>query len=138
MDDFFNTIYYYTNDFYSTELDNYLYETVAGYLHIGLVMLITSCIASALYYYLFEPVRRQNMIWFLTAGVNAIVNLIFAMWYTMTPLINNEIDSRDGWSYLDCTFFSITNVLWSFIFYVVVALFIKWWSLAKYVPFRRF
>lgn len=138
MDDFFDTIYYYTRDFYSQELDNYLYGTVAGYLHIGLVMLITTCIISALYYYLFKPIRRQNLLWFLSAGVNAVLNFIFALWYTMTPLINNEIDSKDEWSYVDCTFFSVTNIWWSFVFFVLVALIIKWWSPAKYVPFRKF
>ena len=138
MNDFLDTIYYYTNGFYSQELDNYLYKTMPGYLHVGLVMLVTTCIASVLFYYLIKPIRRQNIIWFITAGVNAIVNFLFALWYTMTPLINNEIDASEEWSYLDCTFFSITNVIWSFIFFVACALLIKWWSPAKYVPFRKF
>lgn len=138
MNGFFDTIYYYTNGFYSQELDNYLYKTMPGYLHVGLVMLVTTCIASVLFYYLFKPIRHQNTLWFITAGVNAIVNCIFALWYTMTPLINNEIDTSEEWSYLDCSFFSITNVIWSFIFFVAYALLIKWWSPSKYVPFRKF
>ena len=32
MEDLFNSIYYYTNGFYSVELDSYLYETIPGYL----------------------------------------------------------------------------------------------------------
>ena len=31
MEDLFNSIYYYTNGFYSVELDSYLYETIPGY-----------------------------------------------------------------------------------------------------------
>lgn len=42
MEDLFNSIYYYTNGFYSVELDSYLYETIPGYLHIGAFMLICS------------------------------------------------------------------------------------------------
>ena len=44
MDTFFSTIYDYTRDLYSQELDNYLYETVPGYIHVGLVMVILSAI----------------------------------------------------------------------------------------------
>lgn len=138
MEDFFCTIYYYTNDFYSPELDDYLYQAVPGYLHIGLIMLIASVLISAVYYYLFKPVRNQVKWWFGYAVINALVNFAFSMWYTMTPLINNEIDPQVQWTYLDCTFMSITNVLWCFVMYVVSSLLIKWWSPAKYVPFQIF
>ena len=124
--------------FYSTELDNYLYQTEPGYLHVGLFMLVTTVVASVLFYYLFKPIRKQNFWWFITWSINAIINLLFALWYTMTPLINNAIDHNDAWSYLDCSFFGITNIFWSFVFFVGSALLIKWWSPAKYVPFRKF
>ena len=48
MEDFFSTIYYYTNGFYSVELDSYLYYTIQGYLHIGLFMLVCSFVVCAL------------------------------------------------------------------------------------------
>ena len=54
MDTFFSTIYYYTRDLYSQELDNYLYETVPGYIHVGLVMVILSAIIAVLFYYICE------------------------------------------------------------------------------------
>ena len=138
MEDFFCTIYYYTNGFYSVELDSYLYESVPGYLHVGLFMFLCSLVTSALFYYVFAPVQKQTMWWFIYAGINAIINLGFALWYTMTPLINNEIDAEQEWMYLDCTMFGITNIIWSFIVFVVVALIIKWGSIAKYVPFQKF
>lgn len=138
MNEFFDTIYYYTNSLYSVELDNYLYQTEPGYLHVGLVMLITTFIASLLFYYLFKPIRWQNTWWCVTFAVNAVINVAFALWYTMTPLINNEISPSESWTYLDCSFFAVANVIWSFIFYVVFALFLKWGSPAKYVPFRKF
>ena len=138
MEEIFSTIYYYTNGLYSQELDNYLYQTVPGYYHVGLVMIIVTAIASALFYYLFKPVRRQNTMWFVTFGVVALINFVFALWYTETPLINNEVDSNASWSTLDSVFFSLTNVLWSFVFFVVISLIIKWWSTCKYVPFKKF
>ena len=51
MEDFFNTIYYWTNSLYCEELDNYLYDTVPGYLHVGLSMLVMSLIVCWLFYY---------------------------------------------------------------------------------------
>lgn len=138
MEDFFCTIYYYTNGFYSVELDSYLYESVPGYLHVGLFMFLCSLVTSALFYYVFAPVQKQTMWWFIYAGINATINLGFALWYTMTPLINNEIDAEQEWMYLDCTMFGITNIIWSFIVFVVVSLIIKWGSIAKYVPFQKF
>lgn len=76
--------------------------------------------------------------WFVYSGINAVINFFFAVWYTYTPLINNEIEDDKEWSYLDATMFSITNVLWSFIFFTIASLIIKWWSTAKYIPFRKF
>lgn len=138
MNDLFDTIYYYTNNFYSIELDNYMYATVPGYLHVGMVMVITTCLACVFYYYIFKPIRKQNPWWFMTAIVNALINLGYALWYTLTPLINNEIEPSQEWTNLDCIFFGVTNILWSFAFFVLFSLLIKWWSPSKYAPFRKF
>ena len=138
MTNFFNTIYCYTNGLYGQNLDNYLFASVPGYLHIGLVMVVVTAIASALYYYLIKPVRRQNFWWFVTAGVAAAINFLFGLYYTETPLINNEVDSDASWSTLDSVFFSLSNAFWSFVFFIGIALIIKWWSTCKYVPFRKF
>jgi len=138
MTDFFNTIYYYTNSLYGQNLDNYLYQTSSGYLHNGLVMLVVTIIASVLYYYLFKPVRRQYFWWFVTFAVAAVINFIFSIWYTATPLINNEVDSQSSWSGLDCFFFGVSNIIWTFAFYVVISFFIKWKSPCKYIPFCKF
>lgn len=138
MEDFFNSIYYYTNGFYGVELDTYLFETVPGYLHAGLFMAICSLTVCAVYYYLLAPVRKQTFWWFIYAVVNAAMNLAFALWYTMTPLINNEVGPNEEWSYLDCTMFAVTDVLWSFAFFVLWSLIIKWKSPAKYIPFQKF
>lgn len=40
MDTLFSTIYFYTNGLYGQELDNYLYDTVPGYIHVGLAMVV--------------------------------------------------------------------------------------------------
>lgn len=138
MEDFFTTIYYWTNNFYSVELDSYLYDTTPGYLHVGVSALIISIITCAMYYYLHAPVRKQTMWWWTYAFFNAIINICVALWYTVTPLINNEIEPDYSWSYLDCFAFSFTNAIWSFVFFVVASLLIKWWSVDKYVPFQKF
>lgn len=138
MDTFFSTIYYYTNGLYSQELDNYLYATVPGYIHVGLCLIVLSLITVLVYYYMLKPVRHQWGIWFLSIGINAILNLLFALWYTNTPLINNEIDDAETWSVLDTFGFGAANIIWSVAFVVVISLFIKWWSPAKYIPFKKF
>lgn len=138
MEDFFNTIYYWTNFLYSQELDNYLYATVAGYSHIGLVMVVTSFIVSAIYYYIFKPVRRQIAWWFGFYGIDAILNFIFTLWYTMTPIINNQISNSAVWTNLDCFFMGISDIAWAFVFYVIAALILKWGSPCKYIPFIKF
>ena len=104
MEDFFSTLYYYTNGLYSAELDTYLYETIPGYLHLGLLCVAVSFVISAL----------------------------------KTPLINNEIAPELEWSSLDCFGLCIANVIWSLVFYLVAALILKWKSVAKYIPFKKF
>lgn len=137
MEDFFNTIYFWTNELYSLELDNYLYET-PGYIRIGLVTVILSFLFSAIYYYLYKPVKKQTIWWFGFFGFSALINFIYTLWYTMTPLINNEIESVKRWSYLDCIFMGVADIIWSFTFYILAALILKWWSPAKYFPFQKF
>jgi hypothetical protein len=137
MESLFNTIYGWTI-WYSQELDNYLYEAVQGYLHNGLVMVITSFVICMLFYYVFKPVRRQIFWWFMYFAIDAIINFLFAIYYTMTPLVNNEISSEDSWTNLDCIFFGISDILWAFIAFAIFSLLFKWWSPCKYVPFVKF
>lgn len=139
MKEFFNNIYYYTNNFYGVELDNYLYQDVpAGYLHNGLALLVFSIITCAAFYYWKAPVRRQRLWWLCFVGINGLLNFIFGLRYTMTPLINNKIKAGSEWSYIDCFAFSFTSIFWSIVFFVAISLCIKWWSPAKYVPFCKF
>ena len=107
MDTFFSTIYYYTNGLYGQELDNYLYETVPGYVQVGLAMIVLSGIITAVFYYMLKPVRKQWRIWLLCLGLNAFLNLLIALWYTNTPLINNEIDDSETWTVLDTFGFDV-------------------------------
>ena len=138
MEEFFNSMYYYTNGFYDELLDTYLYETTPGYLHIGLFLLVSTIIVCLFFYYLLAPVRKQTLLWFVCAGANAVVNILFSLWYSMTPLINNEIPIDESWTYLDCYGLGVVNAFWSFVFFVVASLILKWGSIAKYVPFQKF
>lgn len=85
-----------------------------------------------------KPVRHQMGIWFGCLSLNALLNMAVALWYTNTPLINNEIDESETWTTLDTFGFGIANIIWSVIFVVVFSLLFKWWSPAKYIPFRKF
>ena len=106
---------------------------------LGICMLVYSIFAVCMvFYYLFAPVRRQTIWWFIYALINGVVNLGISLYYTVTPLINNEIEPDAAWSELDCIGFGITNILWSFVFFVVFSLIVKRWSTAKYVPFQKF
>ena len=95
MEDLFNTLYGWTRSSYSEELDDYLYEVVPGYLHNGLVMVIATIIFFVFFYYIFKPVRRQIFWWFMYYVFDAILVFGFAIYYTMTPLVNNEIASEN-------------------------------------------
>ena len=138
MEEFFNTMYLITNSLYSVQLDNYLYATTPGYLHIGLLLLISTIVVCIFFYYILAPVRKQTLWWFVFAGINAVINLSFSLWYSMTPLINNAIPVGNDWTYLDCNFLGFANVIWSFVFFVIASLILKWGSIAKYVPFQKF
>lgn len=138
MDTFFNTLYYYLRSLYSQDLDNYLYATIPGYLHLGIFLTVSTLIVCAVFYYLLAPVRNQIRWWFVYAGINAIINIGAGLYYTVTPLINNQIDPREEWSYLDCFGFCLANTILSFLFFVVASLLIKWGSTSKYVPFQKF
>ena len=138
MEDFFSTVFYYTNGFYSQLLDTYLYKTTPGYLHIGLFTVIISLLVCFVFYYLFKPVRRQTIWWFGYYGIAAFLNFCFSIWYTTTPLINNEIANGEDWTYMDCTMFGITDIIWTLIFYTIFSFIIKRGSPAKYVPFQKF
>lgn len=138
MEDFFDTIYFWLSSFYSQELDNYLYSIVPGYLHMGLIMTIITLIFCFIFYYVVKPVRNQLRSYYCTLSIAALIIFIVALWYTTTPLINNEIDPSQEWSYLDCVFFGLVNIFYSFVFYHVFSLIIKWNSPAKFVPFKKF
>ena len=62
MEDLFNSIYYYTNGFYSVELDSYLYETIPGYLHIGAFMLICSFVVLCYILLCFSSSSQANYV----------------------------------------------------------------------------
>ena len=76
--------------------------------------------------------------WIICVSLNAFLNFLVAMWYTNTPLINNEIDESESWSVLDTFGFGFANIIWAFAACVVFSLLIKWWSPAYYVPFKKF
>jgi len=138
MDTLFNTLYYYLRSLYSRELDDYLYSTIPGYLHLGIILTLSTFIVCAVFCYLLAPVRNQTKWWFVYAGINAVINIASGLYYTVTPLINNQIDPSEEWSYLDCFGFCLANILLSFIFFIIASLLIKWGSTAKYVPFQKF
>lgn len=138
MEELFDTIYLYTSGLYGEELDNYLYDTVPGYVHVGLIMVCLSLAMCLTFYYILKPVRHQMATWLICISLNAFLNLIVALWYTNTPLINNEIDPSDEWAVLDTFGFGVANMIWSLIFLLVFSLLFKWWSPAKYIPFRKF
>ena len=138
MEEFFDTIYLWTSGFYGQELDNYMYDTVPGYLHVGLIMAGLSLLICWIFYYVLKPVRRQYLIWGVCVGVNALLNFVVALCYTNTPRINNEIDDAECWTLLDTLGFGVTNILWSVVAMLLFALIIKWWSPAKFIPYKYF
>lgn len=137
MKDFFDLIYGWTNGLYAEALDNYLFDE-REYIYVGWVMIGICLVVSAVFYYGHKPVRKQMLKWFLYLGVAALLNFVWAWFRADTPLRNNQISSDEMWAGIDCVFFGFANVLWTIVFFFLVALVAKWWSPNKYVPFQKF
>ncbi len=143
----FNSLYYYTYllGLYGEKLDNFLLENgpvdgsdFSWYACMGVVCVISSLVVSAIFYYVLAPVRRQMFWWLIYALINIVINIFSALYFSWSPIINNEVDSNELWSGFDILGLCFANAIWSFIFFIIVALIIKWKSTAKYVPFKKF
>jgi ABC-type Fe3+-siderophore transport system permease subunit len=119
---------------YGLELDNYMYES-GGYAVSGMMAMIFAIATCFFFYYIFKPMTNQKFKWGMVLLVNVVLDLFYALYHTMTPLVNNEIDPSQEWSYLDCFMFGITDALLGAVFFIIFCFIIKWKSTVKYVPF---
>lgn len=116
---------------------------------IGLICLSVSLISAVLFYYVFNPVRRQRMWWFVILGASACVNGFIGYYITVSDYWDAKIgdclryvkdDNGNVISTLitewECVYLGITNMIISAIFFFIFSMMLKWGSSGnKHYPF---
>lgn len=117
------------------------YSNPSKFNQIGLICVSVSLIAVVLFYYVFNPVRRQRMWWFVILGVSACVNGFIGYYITVSDYLNAKIGDclcyeKDGNGNIvstlitewECVYFGITNMIISAIFFFIFSMMLKWGS----------
>lgn len=118
----------FSNDMYTNNL----------YLPIGLVLIISSIVWMAVYYYgIDHPKFAKGRHWLLWILILCAINYTFARYYSFSQL--DMIYAAQGKEipfHAEFTNFSFVNALWAFIFAFLVSLLIKGKSvMCKRTPF---
>lgn len=137
---------------YSDALDRYLlgwdcnadaWADTILYNRFGLIAILTSAILAGFYYYVWCPVRRQRLWWFLLLLINAIVNAIIGF-----TLLNSDYEEGligDCLIYddngqqvidtMDFVWFGFVNAILAIVLFYFFSWAIKWGSrTGKYYP----
>lgn len=144
MGEFFGSIYCLFEDVFGLELANYLwgnsspYQQTNMYVPIGFTMLVISLVVFALYYYIIDhPKLAKWWGWLLFMGSNAVANFLVGWQWVLRhsyigymvgidPATNKEFDLNI--SYGDMLCFGFANMLLAVLAFVLMSLFMKWWS----------
>lgn len=116
---------------------------------IGLICLAISLVAVIIYYYVFNPVRRQRLWWFVTMATTILINGFVGCYITINDYRDGKIGdcllhTRDEEGNIiatlitewDCVYFGITNLIVSAIFFFLFSMILKWGSNGnKHYPF---
>lgn len=142
MNDFFATLYdgFHPLDlFYIQNFSDDMYES-GIFSIIGLIMLSTSLVLIASYYYFISNYNGffKKRYWFIWILVIGIVNFISAYFYSVTAMEDFYSTSSDGspHSITDHINFSMVNLLWAIIFSFLFSMVLKFKSVcASKTPF---
>ena len=112
------------NLFYINEFSNAMFSADA-YTSIGLIMLFSSFVLIALYYYVFSNYGNlhKRSYWLLWLLIIAIIN--FAVAYTSSLSSLNNYEPSNTYTFSQYFTFSMVNVLWAVIFSFIFSLILK-------------
>lgn len=144
MGEFFGSIYCWFEDFYGEELANYLWGQASPYqdsnmfIGIGLSMLGISLFIMVLFYYIINHPKLCNWWgWMIFWGINAVVNFIVGWQWVLNDLYSGTMvapDAQTGQDValnideVDCLCFGVSNLLLSFLAFIIFSYIGKWWS----------
>ena len=140
MSAIFNEIYFWFCGMYNENLDTFLYGSGNAnyYTSIGLITLVLSLVVVLLYYYVFQHPRYSRWwSWLLTMILNGVISMFIAAGFSLSKLNSGAMEDLGEYvAPFDCWMFGVSNLLVSFIFFIVFTFIFKWWSRdAKHVPF---
>ena len=153
MEELLGNIYSLLESFYGKPLSEYLWgyncdnQDYSGdliYNQIGIIAIALAIIVPPIYYYIWNPVRKQQFKYWFLMGVTALVNLLIAYFMISSDYDNGLIGDcllydDKGILLIDQTnilMFGFVNALFSAILFFFFSMIYKWKSkTVKYYPF---
>lgn len=153
MEELLGNIYSLLESFYGKPLSDYLWgyncdnQDYSGdliYNQIGIVAIALAIIVPPIYYYIWNPVRKQQFKYWCLMAVTALVNLLIAFFWINSDYDNGLIGDcllydDKGILLIDQTnilMFGFVNALFSAILFFFFSMIYKWKSkTVKYYPF---
>lgn len=153
MGELFGNIYSFFESFYGKPLSEYLwgyncstqdYDLDLLYIQFGVIALISTFIMSSIYYYVWNPVRRQQLKYWMLMVATGCINFVFAFQWLTRDLENGMIGDcllYDNQGYqvigtMNIMMFGMVDFLFAAVFFFLFSLGIKWGSTAvKHYPF---
>ena len=153
MEELLGNIYCLLESFYGKPLSEYLWgyncndQDYSGdliYNQIGIIAIAFAIIVPPIYYYIWNPVRKQQFKYWFLMGVTALINLLIAYFMISSDYDNGLIGDcllydDKGILIIDQTnivMFGLVNALFSAILFFVFSMIYKWKSkTVKYYPF---
>lgn len=130
MNDFFAALYegfHPLNLFYIEGFSDDMYES-GIYPTIGLIMLCSSLVLMAIYYYFISNYNGfyKKRFWFIWILVIGVINFIASYYYSEIAMVNFYSTSTDGSPYTTVHInFSMVNLFWAVIFSFLFSLVLK-------------
>lgn len=152
MGEFFGSIYTSLfEDFFGLDLANYLWGQTSQngtnlYIGVGLWLLGISLVIAVIFYYVINHPRLNNWWgWLIFTGINAVVNFIVGLEWTLTDYDAGKMEQLDPKTNQmvplnidpsNCICFGVTNAILSVIVFFIFSMIIKWWSTScSHAPF---
>lgn len=153
MEELLGNIYCLLESFYGKPLSEYLWgyncndQDYSGdliYNQIGIIAIAFAIIVPPIFYYIWNPVRKQQFKYWFLMGVTALINLLIAYFMISSDYDNGLIGDcllydDKGILIIDQTnivMFGLVNALFSAILFFVFSMIYKWKSkTVKYYPF---
>lgn len=153
MEELLGNIYSILDSFYGKPLSEYLWgynceaQDYSGdliYNQIGIIAITFAIIVPPFYYYIWNPVRSQQLKYWGLMAITALVNMLIAYF-----IISNDFDNgligdcliydNKGLPIMDrmnIVMFGFVNALFTAILFLIFSMFYKWGSkTVKYYPF---